>query len=242
MVSTSFEKYSDILLNAFQSNARAFDLASKKQEILNEVFNHYDLDSGRVLFIGFSPALLTLKNFELYITEISIKAQEFLTNKQISYTYLDQTQLKPKFFDCVIAVDEYLTFADSDSVQRDKVSLLASICKNILVTTLRDYKNQDFKDREFSSPICIKSETSKKIYIEHYEYDLTDRNMFYGTSYSVSDEDVMVVGPFARRSMYFKQLAKFAFDAGAINFLVHQNLMHKSIIKKNYEHILTIKF
>lgn len=241
-MSTSFEKYSDILLNAFQSNARAFDLANKKQEILDEVFNHYDLELGRVLFVGFSPGLLTLKKFDIYVTEISLEVQNFLTNKGISYTYLDQSQLKSKYFDCVIAVDEYLTFADSDAEQRDKVNFLSGISKSILITTLRDYKNQDFKDREFSSPICIKSSTAKKIYIEHYEYDGTDRNLFYGTSYSVSDEDVMVIGPFARRSMYFKQLAKFAFDAGAKNFLVHQNLMHKSIIKKNYEHILTIKF
>jgi len=241
-VSTSFEKYSDILLNAFQSNAKSFDLANKKQEIIDEVFNHYDLDSGRVLFVGFSPGILTVKNFDIYVTEISTEVQQFLDTKQIAYTYLERSQLKSKYFDCVIAVDEYLTFADTDLDQRTKVNFLADIAKNILVTTLRDYKNQDFKDREFSSPICIKSDIAKRIYIEHYEYDGSDRNLFYGTSYAVSDEDVMVIGPFSRRSMYFKQLAKFAFDAGAKNFLVHQNLMHKSIIKKNYEHILTIKF
>lgn len=241
-MSTSFEKYSDILLNAFQSNAKSFDLANKKQEILDEVFNHYDLDSGRILFVGFSPGILTVKNFDIHVTEISLEVKEFLDSKQIKYTYLDKSQLKTKYFDCVIAVDEYLTFSDSDLDQRSKVDFLADIAKNILVTTLRDYKNQDFKDREFSSPICIKSESSKRIYIEHYEYDASDRNLFYGTSYAVSDDDVMVIGPFSRRSMYFKQLAKFAFDAGAKNFLVHQNLMHKSIIKKNYEHILTIKF
>jgi len=42
--------------------------------------------------------------------------------------------------------------------------------------------------------------------------------------------------------MFFKQLAKFSIDAGAVNFLVHKNLMYKSLIKKNYEHVVSIQF
>ena len=241
-MSTSFEKYSDILLSAFQLNAKSTDLANKKQEILDELFNHYDLDTGRILFIGFSPGILTLRNFNISVTKISDDVKDFLTQQGVVFTYIDIKQIPDKTFDAVIAVDEYLTFADSDSEQRNKVEFLARITKNIVITTLRDYKNQDFKDREFSQPIAIRNSKHKRIYFEHYEYDSVDRNLFLGTSYAVSDEDVMVIGPFGRRSMYFKHLAKFGFDAGARNFLVHQNLMHKSIIKKNYEHILTIKF
>ncbi|NBW58034.1 hypothetical protein EBR43_09720, partial [bacterium] len=60
-------------------------------------------------------------------------------------------------------------------------------------------------------------------------------------TYAISDH-LETYGPFARRNMYFKQLAKFSMDAGAENFYVHKNLMYKSLIKKNYEHIITIKF
>jgi len=49
-------------------------------------------------------------------------------------------------------------------------------------------------------------------------------------------------GVFQRRTMFFKQLAKFSMDAGAVNFLVHKNLMYKSLIKKNYEHVVSIQF
>jgi hypothetical protein len=241
-MSTSFEKYSDILLDAFCLNAKSVELAHKKQEILNELFNHYDIASGKVLFIGFSPAITTLNNYDIYVSDVSQEVRNYLDSIKKSYTFVDRNNLTSKSFDVVIAVDEFLTFADSDSDQRSLVEQVSDITKNIFVTTLRDYKNQDFKDREFSLPIAIKSPDNKKIYFEHYEYSTTDRNMFYGTSYAVSDEDVIVIGPFKRRSMFFKQLAKFSFDAGAKNFLVHQNLMHKSIIKKNYEHILTIKF
>lgn len=241
-MSTSFEKYSDILLDAFCSNARSNELSHKKQEILNELFNHYDITNGRILFIGFSPAITTLVNYDIYVTDISDQVRQYLDGLKKPYTYIDRKNCESKYFDVVIAVDEFLTFADSDYEQRAMVEHISDITKNIFVTTLRDYKNQDFKDREFSLPIAIKSADNKKIYFEHYEYNVVDRNTFVGTSYAVSDEDVIVIGPFQRRSMFFKQLAKFSFDAGAKNFLVHQNLMHKSIIKKNYEHILTIKF
>jgi hypothetical protein len=49
-------------------------------------------------------------------------------------------------------------------------------------------------------------------------------------------------GPFARRAMFFKQLAKFSHDAGAVGYNVHKNLMYKSLIKKNYEHVISIRF
>ena len=47
-------------------------------------------------------------------------------------------------------------------------------------------------------------------------------------------------GPFARRNMFFKQLAKFSIDAGAKEFHVHKDLMYKSLIRKNYEHVISI--
>jgi len=42
--------------------------------------------------------------------------------------------------------------------------------------------------------------------------------------------------------MYFKQLAKFSLDNGASNFIVHKNLMYKGLVKKNYEHVISITF
>jgi hypothetical protein len=60
--------------------------------------------------------------------------------------------------------------------------------------------------------------------------------------YDMQGNDVKITGPFARRSMFFKQMAKFSIDAGAKEFYVHKNLMYKSLIKKNYEHVISISF
>jgi len=56
------------------------------------------------------------------------------------------------------------------------------------------------------------------------------------------DSQFASYGPFDRRTMYFKQLAKFSMDAGATYFQVHKNLMYKSLNKKNYEHVISITF
>lgn len=242
-MSTSFEKYSDILLEAYQSNARANELAIKKTEILNDVFSYYDSLSPKILFVGFSPSLLKLTNKEIYVTQVSQLVQDFLKANNVEFTYVEFDQLTKKNFSIVIAADEYFTFASTDQEQRKLVVDLVALATNIIVTTLRDYKNQDFKEKDFSHPVLIRGQNDKKIFFEHYEYEYesTDKNSYLGTNYVVDDESVMIVGPFVRRAMYFKQLAKFSLDAGANNFLVHKNLMHKSIIKKNYEHIISIQ-
>ena len=59
---TSFEQYSDILLTAYQNSVRADDLATKKTEILNEIFHHYNITSDDILFVGFSPGILKIVN------------------------------------------------------------------------------------------------------------------------------------------------------------------------------------
>ena len=240
-MSTNFEKYSDILLEAYQSSSRSLDIATKKTEILNDVFSYYDTSATSILFVGFSPSLLKIAGKEIFVTQISQTTQDFLTANNIKFKYIDFEELKNHRFDVVVATDEYFTFATDDNEQRAMVNQLIALAKDFIVTTLKDYKNQDFKEKEFSHPVMIHDNNSKKIFFEHYEYEAADRNSYLGTNYIVDDESVMVVGPFSRRAMYFKQLAKFSLDAGARNFLVHKNLMHKSIIKKNYEHIISIK-
>jgi hypothetical protein len=241
-MTTSFEKYSDILLEAYQSNSRSDELGSKKKEILDKIFSFYNLDVTNTLFIGFSPALLKFKEYDICVTQISDAVRGFLTKQMVSYTYVDFDRIKEKQFKAVIAFDEYFTFAESDEEQRELVKRLVSLSNKFVLTTLKDYKNQDFKEKEFSNPIALKDHNeSKKIFFEHYEYNQPDRNNFLATNYIVDDESVMLVGPFCRRAMYFKQLAKFGLDAGARNFLVHKNLMYKSVVKKNYEHIITIE-
>jgi len=239
-MSTEFEKYSDILYAAYKASSKQSEIKSKKKEILDEIIDFYNLNPLSILFVGFSPCLDLYPKHSVYVTEIGKEIQDYVTSNDMAI-YVERSKIRPKQFDLVIAMDEYLTFAGSDDEQKESINFLASITKQCIITTLRDYKNQDFKNREFSYPIIIRGD-EKKIYFEHYDYSYTDRNSCISTSYMIGDSVTDMVGPFFRRNLFFKQLAKFSLDAGANSFQIHKNIMHKSIIKKNYEHIITIRF
>jgi hypothetical protein len=184
-------------------------------------------------------------NANLYATDLTDEIQDYLQVQGVQYTYIPRDQLVKyaKKFQLVVAVDEFFTYAASDQDQRDLVAEISNLVTDYVITTLRDYKNQDYRDREFSQPAVLRNADNHMIFLEAHEADQTDRNAWASTIYQITDPDQLATyGKFQRRAMYFKQLAKFSFDAGATNFLVHKNLMYKSLIKKNYEHVISIKF
>jgi len=240
----SFESYTDCLLDAFLMHSKPSEVLRRKKEIIEEIAFFHNYVPRTVLYIGFNPAILVDKTKDIYATEISKKVQDYLQHYGIKFNYIHKDKLEQykKVFDSVVALDEYLTFSADDNEQRIRVSEICNLATEYVITTCRDYKNQDFKDREFSIPALIKNNGSNNIFLEFHEYNATDRNNWQTYNYQISNNQLTVRGPYARRAMFFKQLAKFGHDAGATGFTVHKNLMYKSLIKKNYEHVISIRF
>jgi hypothetical protein len=239
---TQFEKYNDIILDAFQTYQRSNDLIVKKYEIVDQALAHYRIKPKNMLFLGFSPAIFKFDNVNIYLSDASDVVCNYLKTQSVKFETVDLNNFEHKKFDAVVAMDEYFTFAETDLHQRALVDSLAKLTKGILITSLKDYKNQDYRDRDFSQPTAIRNNDTKKIFFEGYEYDPADKNSFSAINYIIDDEGIMTAGPFLRRTMFFKQLAKFSLDAGAQSFLIHKNIMYKNLIKKNYEHLITIEF
>jgi hypothetical protein len=82
-----------------------------------------------------------------------------------------------------------------------------------VITTCKDYKNQEFKDREFSIPALIRVGQANTVYLEFHDHNLQDRNSWKTQVYEINGTELTATGPFARRAMFFKQLAKFSADA-----------------------------
>ena len=242
----TFASYTDAVLAALKTNLRFDDVIARKQEILDGVYRTENLTPTSVLFVGFNPAIISCKAKTIAVTEISDDAQEFLRSNNVKFDYIDSVDLNKfaKQFQCVIAMEEYFTFADSDQAQQDKIFNICKLATCFVISTVRDYKNQDFKEREFSSPALVKSGKDATIFLESHEWDLKDRTRWNTVVYEINrtDSSMKTYGEFQRRTMFFKQLAKFSMDSGAVNFLVHKNLMYKSLIKKNYEHVISIQF
>ena len=240
----TFAGYTETSVNAFEFNPKSQEVVDRKQEILQSIAQHHGTNPTSVLFYGFSPMMLGAGYKQLAVTQITAQTKKFLDNRGVKYTYVAEEDLGNyrKSFDWVVATDEYFTFARTEEEQQEKIQLACNLAKNVVVTTLRDYKNQDFRDREFSQPLAVHDHNDTKLYLEYHHYDFNDKNSWSTTVYEMHGCNALTYGPFARRSMFFKQMANFSITAGAKQFYVHKNLMYKSLIKKNYEHVISISF
>jgi hypothetical protein len=240
----SFESYTDCLLQAFKSHTRPAEVLKRKKEILDEITIFHNFSPSSVLYVGFNPAILVDQTKNISVTSVSLEARNFLDQNNIKFNYIPEDKLNQfeKKFDSVIALDEYFTFAENDNKQREKVVKICNLATEYVITTCKDYKNQEFKDREFSIPALIRGNNSADIFLEFHDHNNTDRNSWQTQVYHINGMSLRTSGPFARRAMFFKQLAKFSHDANAAGFNVHKNLMYKSLIKKNYEHVISIRF
>ena len=241
-MSQNFAGYTQLSTHALAFNPKSQEVIDKKQEILQVVSEYAKSTPESVLFFGFSPLILAIKNKQIAVTEINDEIKKYLDTAGVKYTYIKESDLSQykKKFNWVVATDEYFTFSASEDEQREKIELAVTLAKDLILTTLRDYKNQDFRDREFSQPLAVHRNSSSRIFLEYHNYDFNDKNLWKTVVYELQETSSTMNGPYARRSMFFKQMAKFSLDAGAKEFYVHKNLMYKSLIKKNYEHVISI--
>ena len=240
----TFAGYTETSVNAFEFNPKNQEVIDRKQEILRSIAQHHGSNPTSVLFYGFNPMILDSTYKQISVSQISAQTKKFLDNRGVKYTYVAEEDLGNyrKSFDWVVAADEYFTFARTEEEQQAKIQLACNLAKTAIITTLRDYKNQDFRDREFSQPLAVHAHDDTKLYLEYHHHEYTDKNAWATTVYEMHGHNALTYGPFARRSMFFKQMANFSISAGAKNFYVHKNLMYKSLIKKNYEHVISISF
>lgn len=243
---TEFANIGDVNLLALKNNNRVQDVVSKKQDILDSLAQYYNLAPTKILFVGFSSFVLAKFPQEIAITAISEEVQEYLRDQKVKFKYIPEIELLNyrKQFEVVVAVDEYFTYSNSDTGQKDLVAQICNLATDYVITTLRDYKNQDYKEREFSQPTIVKNNTDSYVFLENHTWSQKDRADWSSVVYAINQQDraMEVFGDFARRTMYFKQLANFTSVAGAQDFVVHKNLMYKGLIRKNYEHVITITF
>ena len=233
-------EYWNLIREIGSFNDKWEDSVATKSEIFNRLIKSLDQNSITILLPRFNPIALHLaKTYSVsVIGPTELRTIFDMTNIKL-YPSIDAVSQK---YDVVLALDEYFTFARSEQEQIDKIKAVSDLAKDVIVTTLRDYKNQDFRDREFSQPLAVHAQNETKIFLEYHHYDYNDKNAWTTNVYEMQDKETVVTGPFARRSMFFKQMAKFSIDAGAKEFYVHKNLMYKSLIKKNYEHVISISF
>lgn len=236
-----FYRYSEVLFSAYRKQTRIPDILRKKQEIQSTVYEIHNVQPTTILFIGFTPMMLTDYHKEISVAGVSDEIVKYLESMGKRVNVVDLSSCAAKHFDCVVALDEYFTFALSDDEQYHLVEECCRLSKGLIITTLRDHKNQDFKSREFSLPTALVNSKETTIYLEYNDYSARLKNAWTSRIYELGS-NMVCHSDFQRRPMFFKQLAKFTKDFGALDFMIHKNVMYKSMIRKNYEHVISVNF
>ena len=145
-------------------------------------------------------------------------------------------------FDYVIGPDEYLTFANDETEQKQKLSLVSKIADKSFITTVKDYKNMYANQRYFEEPFVLRTGKGDAIVIRKREWDQIDRQAWIQENFIIHNEELYICPQYKRRTMYFKQLAKFSSDLGSTHFSVDKKNMYKPAFSKTFEYVVTIKF
>jgi len=230
------------IVAAFSAYQRKEDLIKKKSELLHSILVDHNSDGLSILFLGFDPWIMSSwPDNDIFVGMITSEVADFLDDNDVLYTRIYDDELNEITpFDIVIAADEFLTYAE-DNNQRELVTLMSELANDLFITTLRDYKNLAPQARDFSHPTVIKNDDGFSTFLEFHNYEYKVKNKWQSFIYE-NGTNINTYGPFNRQPMFFKQLAKFAYDAGATNFMVHRDLMFKSLLKKNYEYLISVSY
>ena len=234
----------DVVKDVSADKEKFRDLAILKANTIESTLQ--DKEYKTVLAYGFSLVAYGLaeKGYNVYV----MNAIECTTKFSENLHHLDKTLSElvhdNHVFDMVLAVDQATTYVDTNQNQQELVNNLAKVTNQTLVTTLKDYKNLKSQEKLFDEPFYIKYNDGKeKIFLNHRKWDQQDRQAWEHYTY-ITDENqqTIVIGPVKRRTMYFKQLAKFLHDNNVQDFTVHKTPMYKSIFSRTFEYIITAEF
>lgn len=219
-------------------NDRWDESVSTKSDIIDKLIKSLDPVAKNILFTSFNPIAIDLaKSYNVSIISNSELTTVFDFSK---IELVDMNSAKQ--YDIVLSLDEYFTYAGTEDQQRDLLDQVRSKTNGWLITTLQDYKNFAPHKKNHIDAFGINGEHNYTV-LENSIADRIDKQVWNHYFYCIKDhDDLLTIGPIKRRTMYFKQLAKYSSDAGSKQYVIQKNLLYKGFFSKNFEHIITVKF
>jgi hypothetical protein len=215
---------------------RWLEQAQAKVEILQKLFGGLQIKPKTLLFTHFNPIVLLMEqNYDCIVVSDQSVKYAF----QSSSSFIDSINQVKSPVDVTIALDEYFTYAQTENDQRNLLDDIKAVTSGYLVTSLQDYKNNaPHKRNHVESGVYGDS-----IIVEQSQVDKNNKQNWLNHIYFIENNcDLTVIGPVERRTMYFKQLAKYSSDLGGTDYVVQKNMLYRGFFKKNYEHIITVQF
>ena len=245
---TNYAAYYQFIGEFASKNDKIDELAEKKADTMVGAFTNEDVKPQSVLSLGFGlvPIGLINKGYDVTIGYCSEACKAY--GEEIGIADRMTDMLLPDFvdagekFDAVIAADDFMTYLHTEQAQIEACEQLTSIANNIIVITARDYKNLPQHHRHFDEPLAFSYEEDKDVVLfQRRKWNKSDRQTWQSYMYAITQDDTHILGPVTRRTIYFKQLAKYMHDCGVSDYKIQKNLLYKPLFAKHYEHLITIK-
>lgn len=215
----------------------------KTKSVLNN-FDFVDVPNSTFLVIGYNIIPWGLYKMGGDVTILN-GIKQYGDSKVILNHYdgeLADFVAQGRKFDYVVGPDEILTYAESETEQKQMLSMISKIVDKSFITTIKDYKNMYINQRYFEEPFVLRTDNGDAIVIRKREWDTVDRQAWIQENYIIHNDELYICKRWNRRTMYFKQLAKFASDLGSTHFSVDKKNMYKPAFSKTFEYVVTIKF
>ena len=214
---------------------RWLEQAQAKADIIQKLFVGLRIQPKNLLFTHFNPVILLLEK-QYNCTVIADQSLKYAY--QSESIFIDNVAQVSGYNDCTIALDEYFTYATTEQDQRDLLNSLQKVTRGYVITSLQDYKNAAPHKRNYVESFTF----NDTIAVEQTLTDKNNKQNWVNNIYFIENRELTTIGPLARRTMYFKQLAKYSSDLGGTNYEIQKNLLYRGFFKKNYEHIITVRF
>ena len=155
---------------------------------------------------------------------------------------LDDEVAAGNTYDIVLGLDQMMTWFDTEDEQRSFIEKISLVTKGTFITSLLDYKNQTSQSRMADLPLTININGKQNLFVNHRTWNPVDRQRFENNWIHIEEDKLIGTSKTQRRTMFFKQLAKFSSDAGSTGFKIHKNLFYKPLINKTFEHVISINY
>lgn len=227
-----------INVHQLADNAKWAEFISGKVQLVEKLFASLNITPRTIVLPSFNPIVIGL---ELNYNCVVIADKSLKTKWESNSIFLDDINELSQPADVCLALDEYLTYADTEQDQRDRLEELSRVTNGYVITTLQDYKNNAPHKR--SQVDATLNNNSDMVIVEQNIPDKINRQNWQNYIYMIEDHaQLSVMGPSQRRTMYFKQLAKYSSDLGGLEYQIQKNLLYRGFFKKHYEHMITVRF
>lgn len=166
----------------------------------------------------------------------------FLKEQGLSVTLLSENQGDKKY-DTILALDETMCRFSNENSQKQAINNLLNLLspKGMMLVSLRDYRNGNFHRRPLGDTVLNEMDGEAYVTVEVNSHPSHDKQAWNQKMYFIKNhQELQVLNCGDRRTLYFKQLAKYSSDFGNTRFGIFKEIFWRGTWRRTPEHVAWI--